>query len=251
MSLDDTADFSPQLAGTSNGILAVWENVYQALPESATLQDMSAGMEIAVARSDSGLSNWTDIENLTSDNYLDYSPRLAASGDSAILLWTRNRSNDMTGSAANPNEIMFSKWNGASWSEPSVVLGNLGAVTYTTAAYNGSEGVFAYILDDDDDTTTTEDQELYVITYDGSSWSSPVLISDNQVQDANPQITYINDQPFMVWYQDGSPVYAAGLQGTPKTVSGITGANADFKLTGYSIYPTISGKRPGHLYIIL
>ncbi len=231
MNLDDTGDFSPRLAGTADGIIAVWENVYRPLPESAVLADMSAGMEIAAAQSADGLMAWGDFTNLTDNNYLDHSPQLAASGDSAILLWTANRSNDLTGSAASPNEIMFARWNGTSWTEPAAVISDLGALTYTTVAYNGNEGVFAYTVDGDDNTATANDQELYVITYDGSQWSSPIQITDNDVQDANPQSAYINNQLYMVWYQDGQIVYTRGIQNNPAAVAGITGASADFAVT--------------------
>jgi len=205
---DGTADFSPQIVTLPNGnALCVWENANQVLPKGATLTNMAAAMEIKAAYYDKNSGLWS-AQTLTNNNHLDRSPRIAAADDSsAIALWIHNDKDDILGSDANAlNEIRYARWNGSSWSEPNTVATDIGLIIKTTLAYDGNEAVYVYSLDTDHNWQTDADRELYAITYDGTTWSQPARVTSDNLLDANPQVTYDQNDVLLVWYRDANLV---------------------------------------------
>ncbi|ACL75899.1 immunoglobulin-like domain-containing protein [Ruminiclostridium cellulolyticum] len=252
MNIDNTADFKPVMSKLDNGTLMAWENVGKVLEDdilsgenSGTgsdeisdisqlngLTEMVSSMEIGVASVSSDLSGWENSRNLTNDIYLDHSPRIASSGNTAILTWIKNESNDLTGSAEKPNKIMFSKWDGTLWSEPESICEGVGAIVDSSVAYDGDRGLYTYTVDSDGNFATEVDQEVYVLFFDAGGWSTPLKVTENNVQDANPSAFFLNGKAFLMWYQDGSIVYTKDIeQGSSIKVPTVSNADGKFKTT--------------------
>ncbi len=203
---DGTADFEPQVAGFAGGdAIAAWANVKEVLPGEATLDDMKAKMEIAVAHYDEPNDAWLAATALTDNTYLDHSPRLAtASNGKAMLTWVSNAANELLGTAANPNKLRFALYDGSNWSAPADIATGVVSVVKSAMAFDGTDAVLIFSGDTDGDDETTEDRELYATTYDGTTWAAVTRLTNDAVQDANPQVAYdSNGDLVIVWYSDG------------------------------------------------
>lgn len=233
---DGTADFSPQIVSLPNGdALCVWENAKQSLPNDVNLNDMAASMEVVASYYDSSSETWTSYA-LSNNNHLDRTPRIAAAeNNTAIAVWIYNDKDDLLGLDSNAlNEIKYSKWNGASWSQPNTVATGVGLIIKTALTYNGNQAAYVYSLDSDHNWQTDSDRELFAILYNGTTWSDPYQITDDNSLDANPQLVYDQNDIFLVWYRDANLVSCRNFD--PNTFQQIlltSGSSAvmDFRLT--------------------
>ncbi|MDD4048806.1 MAG: S-layer homology domain-containing protein [Clostridia bacterium] len=229
---DGTGDFEPVIAKTSNSVLMAWENINCICDDDVTLNEYISASEISVAQSvySSPVSNWSDTITLTDDNYYDHSPSLVADENGGILVWVKDKANDMLGANPDSNDIMFSKWDGTSWSSPVVIVSNEDTIINSSAAYKDGEGVYSYTVDKDNNMQTTTDREIYVLTYNDEQWSNPVRMTDNNVEDSNPRPQYLKGEFFMTWYQEGNIVYVNDLQQEePGIVDSLENAQVDYE----------------------
>lgn len=209
---DETADFKPAAAATSDGVLAAWENLNKVLEEDAGFGDALASEEIRVGYYDAATGKWNSPYDLTEDSFLDHSPRIAASGHNGILTWIKSKS-DSYGSALGEgysaaDEIMFSKWNGSSFSEPESIAAPDKRIIDASVAFDGTTGAYVCTLDGDNDLTTTTDREIYIMTYNGTTWSELRRITDNTISDSSPQVCMDkNGKAFVTWSEDKKVLY--------------------------------------------
>jgi len=210
---DGTSDFSPMIVALADGnALCVWENANQHLPNDTNLTEMAAAIDIKAAHYDSVSGTWS-AQNLTSNNHLDRTPRIAAADNgTAVAVWIYNEKDDILGLDPNAlSEIRYTFWNGSTWTEPNTIASGIGLILKTALAYDGNEAVYVYSLDTDCNWATDTDQELYAMTYNGSSWSQPYRITDDNSLDANPQVIYDQNDIFLVWYRDANIVSCRNL----------------------------------------
>jgi hypothetical protein len=223
---DGTADFSPQLAVLPTGqVLCAWQNVNRSLPDDVDLGGMAAALDIAVASYDSATGRWSTTA-LTNNSHLDYMPQIAAAtNNTALVTWLSNEKDDILGLDANtPNTIRYCFWNGSAWGEPGVAGTGIGSMLRSVLAYDGTKAVYVYATDTDRDMGTDEDRELYALVYDGSQWSKPLRLTNDNVPDVNPQVVFNRGEPLLVWYRDGSIVSCRGLDtSVPQEIVRITG----------------------------
>lgn len=223
---DQTADFYPQIAQTSEGLVATWMNTNSLIDKDKGISDFMAKSEIAVATYNKEKEEWTEAQNLTFDNQYDNNPQVAAKDHEAMVVWVKNTDEDIPQVGkidqilyheSSKNNIMVSKWNGISWSSPENICSNAGAIIKSSLAFDGDKAIYAYILDEDASLETTQDQELYVISYSKADrWGHPVRVTNNDITDANPKVHYLNGEPMIFWYEDGKILYIKGLeQDTP------------------------------------
>jgi uncharacterized repeat protein (TIGR02543 family) len=209
--LDQTGDYKPKIAATNKGVIAAWENISQVLPQDAELGDALEKEEIAVAVFDRETGTWSDIQNLTSDKYMDMSPEIAADGDKGMIVWVKGKAMDysdaLTADFAPENHIMFSSYDGNAFSEPVSIYQTDSLIVNTSLAYDGDTAVYVFSLDMDKDLSTGVDQEIFIMTHNGSEWSAPRRITEDNLKDTNPQVTFLQSKPFLVWHRDGKTVY--------------------------------------------
>ena len=210
VSEDGTADFYPDVAETESGAICAWQNVRQVMPDDADMAKLLENQEISVVHYDSQTGTWGKAINLTDNSYLDRSPSVAVRQNKAIVTWVSNERNDTLGSLTAPNQIYYALFDGSTWSQKTLAAQGVGSIVKSDLAYNGSQAVLVYGVDEDGDLTTDTDQDLYAIQFDGSRWSAPVRLTDNDEQDANPYAAYDSAGILqLVWY-DGQGVRQAG-----------------------------------------
>ncbi|MDD4843949.1 MAG: Ig-like domain-containing protein [Anaerotignum sp.] len=227
---DATADFGPIAAATDNGVLMAWENMGTELAESAEASDFAANSQISVTKSEftSDNTNQPEIMTLTNDDKYDHSPQLAASGNNALLVWTKSK--ELSGTCfennaleENSDSLYYSCWDGESWSTASEIEGSLPTVVDSSLTMNDDgEGLLLYTLDTDEDMTTTSDQELYARAWKDGVWAEGEKLADTAV---NPKAMYVNGDWFIMWNQDGSVMYQTGFTALSKD-SGLQAGSA-------------------------
>ncbi len=234
LSENGTGDFYPHMASFDNGAVIAWQDANSVFANTATLDDMLAGQEISVAVFNNGTNTWGASERLTNNAFLDRSPKIGAAGNKAVAIWISNEFNDMLGTIQKPNKLNCSFFNGSTWSSPQTIADGLSSIIKSAVVYNGGEVVYVFALDQDGDMQTLEDQELYSLTFDGLNWSDPARLTNDDLQDANPQLTYSSSGDLLLaWYKGGDFKMVANLNmndtQTILTNELSTGA-ADFRL---------------------
>jgi len=204
---DGTGDFGLNIGKTSNGYAAVWQNIGEVLSEDADLDYLLSRCEIAYAQYHEDTAMWSETVNLTDDEYFDRSVKVASGNNDLIVTWIRNESNQLYGSKDAPNQIVYAKYDGIQWTTPESLADNAGLIMETEFIYDGNAGVYSYILDEDDDLATRDDRELYICKYDNDSWSTPIKVTSNIVDDSNLEFVTLNHELNLFWHQGDDIVY--------------------------------------------
>ena len=233
---DGTADFHPALLKVGNGkVFAAWEDEGKILSDTAQFEDMVKNLEISVAKYNATTKVWTAVKRLTSNGYLDRSPKLAGASPSNILLtWVANTANDIRGSSTSPNTLRYSRWNGSKWSTPqSFATIPYGFIKYDLK-FDGAKGYLLMSLDTDNDPATINDHELFLLEYGSAGWGALQRLTDDNVSDENPQFSVLPDGTTVVtWFKGGKLVAAKDFATTsPVTIweDQYSSNLADFKL---------------------
>jgi len=257
---DGTAGFHPQLAVLPNGdVLLAWENVSEVLVEPGApgdpciaqcasdpdpaqcqiqckMEEMKGKSEIAVARYNTANGTWGAQTSLTSNGYLDRSPRIAtAANGTAMLTWVANAANDPIGSATNPNTVRFAAFDGANWTAPADAATGVPSIIKSAMAFKGTEALMLYSSDTDGDTQTPDDRELYSLIFTAGAWGAPTRLTTDGVEDASPQIVYdASGAPLIAWYSGGDIMTAADADLATRQLAedlpGNSSGAADFRL---------------------
>ncbi len=233
---DGTADFHPNSITFSDGsVITAWEDEKIVLPDTATLDDLTANLEISTSIYDPSTKTWQTAQRMTSNSKLDRSPKLSGSSKTDVMLvWISNASNDLWGSSTMPNQLWFSTFNGSSWSAAQVAADiPFGLVKYSLA-YDGGKGYVVMSLDTDDNTQTVNDHELYMLSYSGGAWGSLTRLTNDSVADDNPQIAEDPNGNFVLTWLKGDEISSVqNFDMTSRTVirtEDYTTNLADFKL---------------------
>lgn len=236
---DRTADFSPVASSTSNGTLMAWQNISKEVSQEEGLSAMLDNSEISVTASVYNDDSNPQIVTLTNDNQLDHSPRLAADGDNALLVWTKSEGlgftlgEDMAELKApeNSDGLYFSTWDQSGWSAPAQIQGSLPSVLDSSLTMHQDQGLLLYTLDMDNDMSTSEDREVFARLFSGSEWEEAVQLTNNQLNDLNPKAAHIDGKWFITWVQDGKVIYKEGLNGENKAWQLLENVPNDYQLT--------------------
>jgi hypothetical protein len=203
---DGTADFHPQILALGDGTaFAAWENAKQVLPDTATLNDMLSNLEIAASICDPATGQWSQQHPFTTNNYLDSSPLISGkTKDNILLVWIANETNDLLGSAANPNKLYYSKWDGSSWSNSQMIAEIPYGILKYDFIYDGQNGYVVMSLDTDNDLSTVNDHELYMLAYNNGTWGTLTRLTDDSVPDDNPKMAIDPNGNFLLtWFKGG------------------------------------------------
>ncbi len=239
MGNDDTADFHPVATSTGNGVLMAWQNIKQEITEESVTESVyqdesgDTGLGAIIKNAEISVTDsvyqvgGSDVQfiTLTDDDKFDHSPKLAAEGDNALLVWTKSEGVGFTlgadmekyRSPENSDRLVFSKWNGSTWSAPMEIANSLPTVMNSSLAMHANEGLLLYTLDMDNDQSTQGDRQLFARIYNGNSWGEEVPITGSQVSAANPKAVYTKCKWFITWHQDGNIMYQEGVEGKATT----------------------------------
>ncbi|WP_300465309.1 CARDB domain-containing protein [Desulfobacula sp.] len=222
--LDDTrADFSPSIAYDSTGkIICVWQRVKNENFTGESILDMVPEIEIVYSAYDPEAATpaWSEPQALTDNIYMDYNPMLRrGSNGNLMLLWFSNEGNQLIGNTANPTAVHYATWNGNGFSSVNTVVDALADCFKFSFAYNGTQGILTYTKDMDGTFIAPEgsvepasnDQEIFLIEFDGTNWGSPTRVTADDpadTADTNSQILYNTlGNPELVWLRGDTIVH--------------------------------------------
>ena len=202
---DDTyPDGSPTLAwdGTGRG-LALWQRLDDPnLPITATLDvTTTSKIEIAWSLYDPATDTWTPPAWLTRNSVLDQTPAVAANAHGDVLaVWRQNPANLLSGDAGHPDRIMVAFWNGTGWNAPTVAVDNIPGLVELAAGYGDNAATIAYTQYMTPTGSITPALQLFTSVWDGSAWSAPQQITDDNQGHRHPAVVYNQaNHPWLVW----------------------------------------------------
>jgi len=212
---DTRAEFAPALAFDGQGnLVCVWERIKEIGFTGTQIDDMAKAMEIVYAVYDPSAKTWSAPAQLTDNAWLDHSPVLKTGSDgSLMLMWQSNQGNDIIGDATNPTSIQYALWNqGGFGAVKSIPAQFEDSFKFSLAYHDGSNAFLAYMREMDGNMATAEDEEIFYLTWDGSTWTDPLRLTDDQVADVSPQAIYRTDGRIeLVWVKAGSLVRLTDL----------------------------------------
>lgn len=201
--LNDTrAEFAPAIVFDQNGkIVAVWERVRDENFSGGSIADMAREMEIVYAVYDPSAQNWTEPISLTDNAYIDHNPILeSGENGNPLLVWRSNPGNEMIGDADSPDTIHYALWDGSTFGTPGTLTGTYESCFKFSLACDGEKAILSYMKDMDGDLGTTQDEEIFYTNLDGTNWSGPIRLTDDEEADVNPEVIYGNDgTPELIW----------------------------------------------------
>jgi hypothetical protein len=208
---DGTADFHPNLLSFADGsAVAVWENEATTLPDSATLDEMKANLEISVAWFDAAAGAWLPAWQVTTNSFLDRSPRLAGqTKDNVLLTWVANPANDENGSTTAPNQIWSAWWNGTAWSSPQFAATVPNALLKYDLAYDGTNANLVMSVDTVSGSTNVNGHELFRVAFTSGTWGALTQLTADQVPDDNPQLALDAQGNFVLTWLKGAELSTA------------------------------------------
>lgn len=204
---DGTADFHPQLRAFADGAAAVaWENEAKVISTNADFTAMVTNLEIETAFYNPVVSTWQRIQKLTTNNYLDRTPRIAGPAETNLMLvWVANTNNDLEGNNTNTNELLFSTWNGTTWSTPQIFAYVPFPLLKCDMTYDGTNAYVVMSLDSDNTLTNVNAHALFEVAYRNHNWGGLTQLTTNAVPNDNPQLAL---DPYgniiLTWLQNNS-----------------------------------------------
>jgi hypothetical protein len=233
ITVDTHLDCSATVAFDAGGrAVAVWQRSNTDSLVVTNQNDLLRSMEIAYAVMDPALGTWSAPLLVTSNNYLDHSPRLAADTNGNIMLaWVANEGNEMIGTTNSPGRIRAVKWNSgtASWGAALDAV-NISAgvgVAEFAMAYAGSQGDIVFVKGMDPSGTNAAASDLYRVHYNGVTFAASQRVTDDTsapVCDAMPEVIYSSDGHLQtVWVRGANLVMCTDLDtNTLQTVCDIS-----------------------------
>lgn len=222
---DSIGDFNPNVVLLPNGrAVAAWERIrnpafsYADIPTLDDMPKLLREVEIAVATNDAGSDTWSSPAVLTSNDFYDHQPALAALSDGrTILTWIREPAD-----GASAQQIVARALQGETWSAESVVAGDLRGVSELTLAAKGNEAQLVVSRDRDGD-TTTDNHDLALFVFRNDAWSARVDVTNDADNDRSPAVIYDGDAARVYWTRGGKLVTRALPDGAIENVRTLEG----------------------------
>ncbi|MBR5513610.1 MAG: fibronectin type III domain-containing protein [Ruminococcus sp.] len=160
-----TGDYAPSIATIGTELYVVYQDTAKVLDEKAEIDSWLATQNIAFAKYDAKTKKFGEVAYITKDStVLDSAPVIAVGEDKIAAAWISNEENDYFGTN-NKNCLMYSELSISGWSEPEILLSNLGPVTDIEAGMVNDRFCAVYVTDNDNDLVTREDRTLNVRRY--------------------------------------------------------------------------------------
>ncbi len=203
---DDTrGEFNPRLSLDKHcRAIAVWQRIKDENFDSLDLYEMASQMEIVWAKYDFDTDIWSAPAALTDNVFLDGNPLLCSDYKGNVaLVWESNQDNELMGDSNSPSDFHFTLWHGNTWESPQMILSNqANAFGHTLAMWD--EGILVWSMDVDGNFSTTNDQDLYYLLYDGTTWTGPSRLTNDNVSDHPPRAVYDSaGKLYLTWIRDG------------------------------------------------
>jgi len=184
-------EFKPSVMFDSNGnAIAVWTLFNNASITNETyVFSVLKDVELAYSVWDKNTETWSIPEILTNNSMFEGLVSLSndINGDVAAT-WIVDKDNNIT--TISDRDIYYSTWNGSDWSEPKVVTNDVAVDVNPVLVYSPNNAISVWSQDTDGNITTKTDRELYYTVWNGSQWSAPTRLTNNNVEDTAPAIMF-------------------------------------------------------------
>ena len=192
---------NPSVEFLPNGdALCLWTQNKTLESETIEFADMLANQELYYSIWDATSDTWSTPSALTDDGFADGMSKMSVADDTtAISVWTHIES--VSSHAPEDWEIYFSVWDGFDWTPAAGLTDDEAADLDGTVVYlNDGTALSVWISDADHDFDTEDDLELKYALWDGTSWSSPVPITDNEYKEGKPHLAATSDgNAYLSW----------------------------------------------------
>ncbi len=163
-------------------------------------------------------------ESVTSAADLDYNPEVICSGDAVEVVWTHDDGNDIFAAGGSiTNVLMVRSKLSTGWQASEAVVTADGLIKYSTAGCDSTGKSIVYCLDMDGDLQTDADSELFFVSNPSGSWLVPQRLTDDAVDDVNPQFLNVaSGELMLIWAKDGQIISTmdwVGMTGVEDVVS--------------------------------
>ncbi|MBI1297784.1 hypothetical protein GC175_22845 [bacterium] len=217
---DNLLDGAPQVAWAADGqAVALWHRAHSILPLDATPSTtVTQQIEIATAVYSPTSASWGPVSLLTTNAVLDATPQLArGAGGELAAAWRRNAAGLLVGDADNPDQIVTAFYQNG-WQSPAMAVDAIPgllefAVGIGKSGARNATTTIAYTQDVLPTNGITPTAQLFVTTWNGSAWSMPEQLTDDNETQRNPQIVYtLNQIPFFPAENEPLLLWLAGDQ---------------------------------------
>ncbi len=201
ISYDKHYDFEPVLTYDSEGhVIVVWSRIPTNTTPYPPSEPVNALEYLEIVYSFWDGSAWSAPQLITNDTFADARAALTAGPNGKVMaVWVGDI--DSNFNTTNDTDLYFSVWNGTHWT-PKTALTSDTWLDYSVSLAHDSKGnvIACWVRDLDGNSSTSFDTELRYTIWDGTSWSSPSLITDLNETKQNPSVAYDkNDNALVTW----------------------------------------------------
>ncbi|MDQ2085047.1 fibronectin type III domain-containing protein [Herbivorax sp. ANBcel31] len=211
---DGTGDALPYLAVDGEDIYATWLDMSEEIGEMSDditenyiTENILGKMGVTAAKYNKDSKDWENIYSERIDG-VNKHPQIATKNGETMVTWVNNKSKLSIGNTLNPDNVYYAYNDGDGWTEADIFVKDAGNVYQSDLLMHKDRAYYVFVTN-----AYSEDEtyKLYLTTFDGSSWSDPVGIIDNSLEDSHPVITLENNEPVVFW-QNGESIYKSSLE---------------------------------------
>ncbi len=195
---DGTLDGEVSAIATEDGAYLVWQDLTEAISETATLEDIASIVGISFAHFDKENGIFA-VRSLTDEvEGLNMMPTLCETGDGVCVVWVNNGDSLWFGNEE-ANDILCRHFRNGEWSNVETLYADLRSVESLAVSEVEGELQIAYCVDADGDLNTVEDTDAYL---------NGQLLEENALMDSG--VIFAGETLYR--YRDGMIVEDSGAE---------------------------------------
>ena len=230
-----TADSAPYLWTDGTDIYMIYLDSAKQFGSGDTVESYAAAQNIAITKFNSQSGKFDPVTTIAASDGRFYSlPKLCMNNGALTAVWQRS-TGDVFGCNSN-NSVIYSTFNGQSWSAPEKLADGLNSIVDLSA----DAGSVYYICDGDNDLNTTNDRSLIKQAFSGES----TLLDNGTVSSIRL------DGGNVYWYSDGTYKRYDGSTAASITNEPIIGATDRFCVTDGRIMFLAATQNASDIYTV-
>ncbi len=230
-----TADSAPYLWTDGTDIYMIYLDSAKQFGSGDTVESYAAAQNIAITKFNSQSGKFDPVTTIAASDGGFYSlPKLCMNNGALTAVWQRS-TGDVFGCNSS-NSVIYSTFNGQSWSAPEKLADGLNSIVDLSA----DAGSVYYICDGDNDLNTTSDRSLTKQAFSGES----TLLDNGTVSSIRL------DGGNVYWYSDGTYKKYDGSTAASITNEPIIGATDRFCVTDGRIMFLAAAQNASNIYTV-
>ena len=228
---DGTADFMPDVVSDGERVYITWQNMNKVFGADVSLNDYVESSEIAYAVYDN-VTNSISVSSVTNNAVYDAMPQVSVENGNAVVCWIESEDNDafLKSNVNRINIVDILSGNVRTVAE------NVSAITSMDMLTENGKAYISYACDEDSNYDDQSDNEVYLLTVNGSNISTKKL-SDNDYIDSAPLFAKINGKTMLFRYANNNYVVYDVTTGKETNLF----ENESFNTDSYTVVTSDSG----------